>query len=299
MLARRDEEVAARVRVGLAAPGGGRGGAVGRQHRAEAAVGRARRDRRRSLALGLAGLAVVGVVALVPRGGPGPADGAPAVAGSLSPTDPLAPGSLLDLDQVSTLVPGVSGRAPAADVTPPRAAGYPPPRYLGGWCGDAVLLDAPPPEQVWAAEWTQEGLAGTTATRGPAGGVREVVLRWPEAAGARAWADATHASPTRCRDPRGAPFPPVAFRPWAVSTSVGTMTSVAIAPVGAPVVTTDPSDPPIPPVWRVRAVHARGATVVDLTAVVRAPEGEAVRSATVLLEEAAARAEQGERGEPG
>lgn len=308
MLARRDADVVARVRAALSVPGDGIGGA--RPRRAAAAVRRARHDRRRSLGLGVVGLVVVAGAALAPRAGTdpvaarsGPAGssgpwGAPA-AGSSSPADPLVAASLLDLDQVSILVPGVIGRAPAADVTPPTAGGYPAARYRGGWCGDAVLLDAPSPQQVWAAEWDQEGLAGTTATRGPAGSVREVVLRWPGAAGARAWADATHASPTRCRDPRGAPFPLTAFRPWAVATTTSTMTSVAVAPV-VRATAADPAEPQGVPVWRVRAVHSRGTTAVDLTVVVRALDaGEAVESVTLLLEAAAARAEQGERGEVG
>ena len=299
MLVRPDEDVAARVRSALGgrsrphAPPGGPGtpyGPDGLPARAGAAARRARRERRRAaggavVAVVVTAAVVVGAAALVPalRGAP-PASGGP---GAPLSSVPLGRASLLDLDEVSVVVPGASSRAPGADVTPPTAGGYPRARYRGGWCGDAVLLDAPAPEQVWAAEWQQQGLAGTVEERGPDGAVREVVMRWSDAAGARAWAEATRASPTRCRDPRGAPFPPTAYRPWTVATSVTSLTSSAVAPAGP---TGDAADAGVP-VWRVRAVHAEGPTVVDLTVVLRESDaGEAVRSVAALLEAAAGRA---------
>ena len=274
VLVRPDGDVAARVRAVL----GSRADPDRPPRRAEGAVRRARRRALGGTVLAISVVAAaVGAAALVPvddgagpvasagPGGPGPA-GAPAF--------PLARASVLELDQVSAVVRGVSSRAPAADVTPPVAGGYPRATYRGGWCGDAVLPGVPSPEQVWAAEWQQRGLAGTTAERGPDGAVREVVLRWSDAAGARAWAEVTRASPTRCRDPRGAPFPLTTYRPWTAITSATSATSLGAVPV-----------------WRVRATCAEGPTVVDLTVVLREPDaGSAVRSVAALLEAAVQRA---------
>ena len=240
-----------------------------------------RLHRRRTAAGALTAAAVVALVltvpSLLPAAGTGrpaatPAQGAPATddrephAGpSLASTNPL-----LSDAQVGAFYPGVvsSRTGGSIEVGPPGRSSP----AVGGYCGDSTL-DADAPAQTWETSWKPPG----TFVPGDDVRIREKVLRWEGADAGEAvgrYLRATRDSPVTCG---GGTYEPL------ISTEPGG------APTSQAVLARDDAGA----TWRVRSISpvGDGATVVELTVDLPAPDGrEAARSVAPLLAAALERA---------
>ena len=262
--------------------------------RARAARARAARSgRRRAAALaGLAGLVALSTTsAVLWPGWPSRLTAGTSSAPAPGPTtaqveDDLAravragldPAVMLTTGELAAVVP--TAGVDSAGVVDPADAGGRQGGVIGGWCDDQLLEGVVPPTSWWFAGWS-------AATPAPPGTlppyVSEKVLRFDRPASAADLLARTGTSATSCFDSFDSVSPGRSYAPQGVEEVDGSPVVVAVSPVAN-----------APGVHLVRALRARGATVVDLTVRLSAPDaGDAGTTALNLLDTALSRAVAG------